>query len=48
VCRECSLPAVVGTGYAMKVIKDGQRIRVDGTNGVVEILDREGPVYSST
>jgi pyruvate,water dikinase len=39
VCREYGLPAVVGTGFATKVIKDGQRIRVDGTNGVVEILD---------
>jgi len=39
VCREYGLPAVVGTGYATRVIKDGQRIRVDGNTGVVEILD---------
>ena len=39
VCREYGLPAVVGTGFATKTIKDGQRIRVDGTEGVVEILD---------
>jgi pyruvate,water dikinase len=38
VCREYGLPAVVGTGFATKLIKDGQRIKVDGTNGVVEIL----------
>jgi len=39
VCREYGLPAVVGTGYATQTIKTGQRIRVDGTNGVVTILD---------
>jgi len=40
--REYGIPAVVGTmtkgPRATKVIKTGQRIRVDGTNGVVEIL----------
>ncbi|MEM4219696.1 MAG: PEP-utilizing enzyme, partial [Candidatus Caldarchaeum sp.] len=39
VCREYGLPAVVGTGFATKMIKDGQKLRVDGTNGVVEIID---------
>jgi Phosphoenolpyruvate-protein kinase (PTS system EI component in bacteria) len=39
VCREYGLPAVVGTGFATKLIRDGQRIRVDGNSGVVEILD---------
>jgi pyruvate,water dikinase len=39
VCREYGLPAVVGTGYATQTIKTGQRIRVDGTNGTVTILD---------
>ena len=38
VCREYGLPAVVGTGTATQRIKDGQRIRVDGTRGVVTIL----------
>lgn len=39
VCREYGLPAVTGTGYATSNITTGQRIRVDGTNGVVTILD---------
>jgi pyruvate,water dikinase len=38
VAREYGLPAVVGTGTATQVIKDGQRIRVDGGRGVVTIL----------
>ena len=41
VCREYGIPAVVGTGYGTKTIKSGQRIRVDGNTGVVEILDHE-------
>ncbi len=32
------LPAVVGVDNATKLIKDGQRIRVNGTEGYVEIL----------
>jgi len=41
VAREYGLPAVVGTGTATQKIKDGQRIRVDGGRGIVEILDDE-------
>jgi pyruvate,water dikinase len=32
------LPAVVGVENATRLIHDGQRIRVDGTHGFVEIL----------
>ena len=39
VCREYGLPAVVGTGRATTLIHTGQRIRVDGTAGVVAILE---------
>jgi pyruvate,water dikinase len=39
VCREYGLPAVVGTGRATAEIKTGQAIRVDGSTGVVTILD---------
>lgn len=39
VSREFGIPAVVGTGIATQVIKSGQQIRVDGSRGVVEILD---------
>jgi pyruvate,water dikinase len=39
VCREYGLPAVVGTGRATSRIHSGQKIRVDGSAGVVTILD---------
>jgi len=38
IAREYGLPAVVGIENATKLIKDGQRIRVNGTEGYVEIL----------
>jgi pyruvate,water dikinase len=38
VAREYGLPAVVGTGNATSMIKDGQRIRVDGGRGIVTLL----------
>jgi pyruvate,water dikinase len=38
VAREYGLPAVVGVENATGKIKDGQRIRVNGTEGYVEIL----------
>lgn len=38
IAREYGLPAVVGLENATKLIKDGQRIRVNGTEGYVEIL----------
>lgn len=38
VAREFMIPAVVGTGSATKEIESGDRIRVDGNNGVVTIL----------
>lgn len=39
VSREYGLPAVVGTKNGTQRIKDGQKIRVDGNKGVVELLD---------
>jgi pyruvate, water dikinase len=39
VSREYGLPAVVGTGTATSRITTGQRLRVDGTTGVVTIMD---------
>jgi pyruvate,water dikinase len=39
VCREYGLPAVVGTGFGTQKIKTGQRVRVDGAAGTVQILD---------
>ena len=38
VAREYGLPAVVGVEHATQRIGDGQRIRVHGTDGYVEIL----------
>ncbi|MBM7609193.1 pyruvate,water dikinase [Lysinibacillus composti] len=38
IAREYGLPAVVGVENATNLIKDGQRIRVHGTEGYIEIL----------
>ncbi len=41
VAREYGIPAVVGVDDATTLIKDGQRIRVDGDQGYVVLLDGE-------
>lgn len=38
IAREYGLPAIVGVENATRLIKDGQRIRVNGTDGYIEIL----------
>ncbi|HXB08129.1 MAG TPA: phosphoenolpyruvate synthase [Puia sp.] len=38
IAREYGLPAVVGVENATRLIRDGERIRVNGTDGYVEIL----------
>jgi pyruvate,water dikinase len=38
IAREYGLPAVVGVEHATRLIRDGDRIRVHGTDGYVEIL----------
>jgi pyruvate,water dikinase len=38
IAREYGLPAVVGVEHATRLIRDGQRIRVNGTDGYIEIL----------
>lgn len=38
IAREYGLPAVVGVENATKLIRDGQRILVNGTEGYIEIL----------
>lgn len=38
VAREYGIPAVVGTGNATELIRDGVRVRVDGATGTVEVL----------
>jgi rifampicin phosphotransferase len=44
VAREYGLPAVVAVENATTLIKDGQRIRVNGTEGYVEFLALTDPV----
>jgi pyruvate,water dikinase len=39
IAREYGLPAVVGVEHATRLIEDGQRIRLHGTEGYVEFLD---------
>jgi rifampicin phosphotransferase len=39
IAREYGLPAVVGVEHATRLIRDGQRIRVHGTEGYVEFVD---------
>ncbi|MCC5466288.1 phosphoenolpyruvate synthase [Pelosinus baikalensis] len=43
VAREYGIPAVVGVDDATTLIKDGERIRVDGDQGFVEILKQPRP-----
>ena len=38
IAREYGVPAVVGVERATQLIRDGQRIRVNGTDGYIEIL----------
>lgn len=44
IAREYGLPAVVGVEHATQLIQDGQRIRVHGTHGYVEILPQPRPL----
>jgi pyruvate,water dikinase len=37
VARELGIPCVIGTETAMHALRDGDTVRVDGTNGVVEV-----------
>lgn len=39
VCREYRIPCVCGCPGALSSLKNGQRVRVDGTRGVVDVLD---------
>lgn len=39
VARENGLPAIVGVAHITGQIRDGQRLRMDGKTGVIEILD---------
>jgi phosphohistidine swiveling domain-containing protein len=40
VAREVGVPCVIGTGNGTRVLRTGDRVRVDGNEGTVEILER--------
>jgi pyruvate,water dikinase len=40
VARELGIPAVVGCGNATTRLKTGERVRVSGGAGVVEVIDQ--------
>ncbi len=40
VSRELSVPCVVGTKVATKILKDGDMVEVDANNGIVKILEK--------
>ncbi|MFB6354199.1 MAG: PEP-utilizing enzyme [Halobacteriales archaeon] len=42
VCREYGLPAVTGTGVATSAIETGDTVRVSGSEGEVEIVEKAG------
>ena len=46
VAREYGIPAVVGVDRATQRLKTGQRLRLDGTTGTIELLGSEGDFRS--
>jgi len=45
VAREYGIPAVAAVPNITKTLKNGQRVRVDGTNGVVTLLQKGGLIH---
>lgn len=41
IAREYGIPAVVGVDQATLRLKDGQRIRLDGSQGIITLLDQQ-------
>ncbi len=48
IAREYGLPAVVGVEHATRLIRDGQRIRLHGTDGCVQRLPYDIPQDAQT
>jgi pyruvate,water dikinase len=48
VAREYGIPAVVGVDHATERLKDGQRIRLDGTTGKIVVLSGGGGGQETT
>ena len=40
VSREFGIPCIVGTGNATSILKDGDQVEVDATNGIVKITKK--------
>jgi pyruvate,water dikinase len=40
VAREYRIPAVMDVQHATEILQDGQRVRIDGQLGIVEILNK--------
>lgn len=40
VSRELGIPCVIGTETATSILQDGDRVRLDAENGVVEVIER--------
>jgi pyruvate,water dikinase len=38
IARECGLPAIANLKNATRILKDGDRVRLDATNGIVHVL----------
>jgi pyruvate,water dikinase len=45
VSRELRIPAIIGTKIATQVLKDGDLVEVDSTNGLVKILEKAKETY---
>lgn len=48
VAREYAIPCVVGTGDGTKLLRTGDRVRVDGNTGTVEVMERCNAEMRST
>ncbi len=48
VARELGIPAVVGCGNATMLVHSGDRIRVDGSTGIVELLHQAAGIRTLT
>jgi pyruvate,water dikinase len=48
VARELGLPCVIGTKSGTRDLRDGDLVRVDGTSGLVEVLERQSEVVSNS
>jgi pyruvate,water dikinase len=46
VAREYGIPCVSGVEHATDILQDGQLVEVDGSSGVVRVLDGVIPVYA--